>query len=120
MRARPSGGSKQTLLRPILGAGLLLVGIGAVALAFSVLAGLSANPSFQAIGKGLRLAVPSLFLLGFALLVIHAVLRFNANAPSRERNEPAFSGSYMTDFVSHLHRTPPELDTSRKSGSDSS
>ena len=111
MRAQQSRRSKKDPLRPILGAGLSVVGFGGLTLAFSVLAGSSANSNLQAIGKGLRLPVPYLFLLGFALLVIYAVLRFKASAPSRERNEPAFSGSYMTDFVSHLHRTPPELDS---------
>ena len=49
-------------------------------------------------------------LLVLALLVLYAVLRSRARAPSRERNDPAFFGSEMTDFVSHLHRTPPEME----------
>ena len=51
-----------------------------------------------------------LLLLGLALLVLFAVLRSRSGAPSREKNEPAFFGSEMTDFVSHLHRTPPEME----------
>ncbi|HXE49374.1 MAG TPA: hypothetical protein VN663_13440 [Ramlibacter sp.] len=51
-----------------------------------------------------------LLLLGLALLVLYAVLRSRAGKPSRERKDPAFFGSEMTDFVSHLHRTPPEME----------
>ena len=51
-----------------------------------------------------------LLLLVLALLVLFAVLRSRAGKPSREKNEPAFFGSEMTDFVSHLHRTPPEME----------
>ncbi len=53
-----------------------------------------------------------LLLLGFAfaLLVLYAVRRRKAAAAAKERNEPAFIGSEMTDFVSHLHRTPPEME----------
>jgi len=50
-------------------------------------------------------------LLVLALLVLYAVLRSRAGARSQEKkNEPAFFGSEMTDFVSHLHRTPPEME----------
>jgi len=49
-------------------------------------------------------------LLVLALLVLFAVLRSRAGARSQEKNEPAFFGSEMTDFVSHLHRTPPEME----------
>jgi hypothetical protein len=51
-----------------------------------------------------------LLLLGLALIVLYAVLRSRAGAPSRERNDPAFFGSEMTDFVSHLQRIPPEME----------
>jgi len=54
-----------------------------------------------------------LLLLGFAfaVLVLYVVLRRRAAAAaSQQRNEPAFIGSEMTDFVSHLHRTPPEME----------
>jgi putative Mn2+ efflux pump MntP len=104
------GRSKKDPLRAILAMGISVVGIGVVTLVMSVVAGWTANSTFQAIGKGLRVPVPYVLLLGFGLLVIYAVLRRKADAPSREKNEPAFFGSEMTDFVSHLHRTPPEME----------
>jgi hypothetical protein len=110
MGARQFGSSKKTPWRPILGIGISVIGIGVVTFVISVVAGWTANPTFQAISKGLRSPVPYVLLSGFGLLVIYAVLRSRPDAPARERNEPAFIGSEMTDFVSHLHRTPPEME----------
>jgi hypothetical protein len=111
MGARQSGRSKKNPSRPILGIGIAVVGIGVVLLAISIIAGLNPNSPLQAFSKGLRIPVPYVLLLGFGLLVVYALLRPKADVPSDERNDPAFFGSEMTDFVSHLHRTPPEMDS---------
>lgn len=109
MRTKQSGRSGKRPLRPILGIGLLVLGIAAVFWVISLLLASNPDPSLQAVGSGLGIAVPYFLILGLGLLVLYAVLRPKRGVPLDERNDPAFFGSRMTDFVSHLHRTPPEM-----------
>jgi restriction system protein len=109
MRARQSGRPAKDPLRPILGIGLSVLGIGVAMLVISVLLGSNPDSSVHALSKGLRTPVPYVLLLGLALLVLYAVRRPKRGVPVEERNDPSFFGSQMTDFVSHLHRTPPEM-----------
>jgi restriction system protein len=109
MRARQSGRPGKDPLRPVLGIGLSVLGIGAVLLVISVLLGSNPDSSLQALSRGLRVPVPYVLFLGLALLVLYAVRRPKRGVPLEERNDPSFFGSQMTDFVSHLHRTPPEM-----------
>lgn len=109
MRAKQSGRPGKDRSRPILGSGLAILGVGAVLWLVSILLGSNQNPWLQAFGSGLRIPLPYVLLLGLGLLVLYAVLRPKRGVPVEERNDPDLAGSQMTDFVSHLHRTPPEM-----------
>lgn len=82
---------------------IVLIGLGVVLLLLSVAWNL--NPALQPVGKGLRTAVPYVFLAGFALLVVYAVIRPAADPAHLPTNETALFGKDSTDFASQQNQT---------------
>jgi len=93
MRTTQSPGAKKDPSRKVLGGALAMLGLGVLLLVLSL-----AMDS-----KGLRLSVPYVLLIGFALLVLYVVRRPPPDAGSRQRSDSAFFGQ-STDFVSRLDR----------------
>jgi restriction system protein len=79
---------------------MALLGIGVLLLVLSL--SLDSNPAMQALSRGLRMSVPYVFLIGFGLLVVYAVLRPAPDRGGDQRNEPTLFGNDTTAFESRL------------------
>ena len=88
--------------RPILGAALALLGLGVVLLVAPFALGWDA--ALQSVGKGVRIAVPYILLLGLGLLVLSVVLRPRPDENAPRPHEPTLFGKDTTDFASQLDR----------------
>ena len=97
MRQTPEPAAKKDPSRQILAVAMALIGFGVLLLAISI--ALDANPTLQAVGKGLRVAVPYVLLAGFALLVLYVVVRPRPDTGSRGTPEPTLFGKETTDFA---------------------
>jgi len=102
MRTARRKNSRRDVSREVLG-----TAIGVLALAgvlFLVSFTLTSSPVLQAVGKGLRAAVPYALFAGLALLVLYAVLRPAAETPSRSQIDPPLFGRDTTDFAPSMQR----------------
>ena len=101
MRTTQQRGAKKDPSRQILAMAIAVLGMGVLLLVVSL--ALGSSPTLEPVGKGLRLSVPYVMLVGFALLVLYVVRRPAPDKGSRQRSESAFFGQ-STDFVSRLDR----------------
>jgi restriction system protein len=106
MPASRRRGSRKDPSRQVLGTAVSLLGMAGVLFAISF--SLTSSPMLQAVGKGLRVPVPYLVLLGLALLVLYAIMRPAPAAGSRGRNEPPLFGKSTTSFAASLQREAAE------------
>ena len=90
---------KKDSSRMVLGAAIGTLGLGVLLLGVSVV--LASNPALQSVSTGLRLAVPYVLLVGFALLVLYVILR---PVPDRRSNPegPTLFGKDTTVFASRM------------------
>lgn len=100
MRTTQSGSAKKDHSRKILAGALAMLALGVILLAVSV--GLDAKPGLDAVSDRLRLAVPYVLLVGFALLVLYVVVRPLPDRRSGGREEPTLFGKDTTVFASRL------------------
>lgn len=96
MRQTPQRPGNEDPSRRILALAIGLIGFGVLLLAVSVALGLS--PALLAVGRGFRAVAPYLLLIGFALLVVYALVRPRPDAGSRRAPEPTLFGRETTDF----------------------
>jgi restriction system protein len=98
MRTRQKRRANRDPSRQVLGMAISLLGIGVLLLAMSFAVG--ASPALQAVGKGLRVAVPYALFLGFCLLVLYAALR--PKPGTKSQTPPTLFGKDTTAFASQL------------------
>ncbi len=100
MRKKQQRSANKDPSRLVLGMAIALLGMGVLLLVLSL--SLGSNPAMQAVSTGLRMSVPYVFLFGFGLLVVYAVLRPAPDPGSDQRNEPTLFGKDTTAFESRL------------------
>ncbi|NPC56317.1 restriction endonuclease [Caenimonas soli] len=91
MRTRKTGQVKKDASRKVLAMAISLLGMGVLLLSLSL-----------SLGSSLLAPVPYVFLTGFGLLVLYAVLRPAPDRHSGQRNEPTLFGKDTTVFASRM------------------
>lgn len=98
MRSNGRRRARKDPARQILGMAISLLGMAGVFLLLALYMGASTIPSLQAVGKGLRLPIPYVLVLGFVLLVIYFVIRHKPDSPTPTRRESTMFGKDSTAF----------------------
>ena len=99
MGRKSSSRKRQEPLRQLLGMAVSLLGIAACLFMASVAFGSSRNLALQAMGKGLKLPIPYVFVLGLVLLAVYFIIRNKAAPPTLPRQEPILFGQSTTRFA---------------------